>query len=94
MSIKKMPVRLCIGCQESHSKKEMVRIVRSPEGDFSLDATGKKSGRGAYICPTVSCLEEAIKYKRLDKSFKMSIDAAVYENLQKEFEEIARTKIN
>ena len=57
--VKKIPERLCVGCQEKHPKKELIRIVRSPEGEFSVDLTGKKSGRGAYICPKQECLEKA-----------------------------------
>ena len=79
--VKKIPERLCVGCQERHPKKELIRIVRSPEGEFSVDRTGKKSGRGAYICPRVECLEKARKGHRLERSFACAIDPAVYEAL-------------
>ena len=81
---RKVPQRLCLGCQESHPKKELLRIVRSKEGEFSVDRTGKKSGRGAYICPRVECLEKARKGHRLERSFACAIDPAVYEALAAE----------
>ena len=87
---KKMPVRRCVGCQEMKNKREMIRVIRMPEGEFLLDATGKKNGRGAYICPTRECLEKAVKNKGLERSFKQSIPAGVYEMLEKEMEEIDR----
>ena len=83
--MKKLPVRLCVGCQEPHTKREMIRIVKSPEVEFSVDATGKKSGRGAYICKKAECLEAAIRQHRLEKSFKCPIDNSVYEQLKEEF---------
>ncbi len=83
--MKKLPVRLCVGCQEPHNKRDMIRIVKSPEGVFSVDATGKKSGRGAYICRNIDCLNAAVKQHRLEKSFKCSIDNEVYEQLKEEF---------
>ena len=84
--VKKIPERLCVGCQERHPKKELIRIVRSPEGEFSVDLTGKKSGRGAYICPRVECLEKARKGHRLEHSFACAIDASVYDALAAELE--------
>ncbi len=78
---KKIPARLCLGCQQQHPKKELVRIVRSPEGEFSVDMTGKKAGRGAYICNNKECLEKAFKSHGLDRSFKSKIDKAVYDEL-------------
>ena len=83
--MKKLPVRLCVGCQEPHNKREMIRIVKSPEGEFSVDFTGKKSGRGAYICKNIECLNTAVKQGRLDKSFKCQIDYSVYEQLNEVF---------
>ena len=84
--VKKIPERLCVGCQERHPKKELIRIVRSPEGKFSVDLTGKKSGRGAYICPKAECLEKARKGHRLERSFECAIDAAVYDALADELQ--------
>ena len=68
------------------SKKEMIRVIRTSEGEFLLDATGKKNGRGAYICPSKNCLEKAVKNKGLERSFKQSIPREVYEALEKEME--------
>ena len=77
-------MRKCVGCQEMKSKKEMIRVIRTSEGEFLLDATGKKNGRGAYICPSKNCLEKAVKNKGLERSFKQSIPREVYEALEKE----------
>ena len=81
MQQKKTPMRRCVGCNESKPKKELVRIVRSPEGEISLDPTGKKSGRGAYVCRNRACIAEAQKRGRLEKAFSCRIDPAVYEQL-------------
>ena len=78
---KKIPVRRCVGCQEMKNKKEMIRVIRTKEGEFLLDATGKKNGRGAYICPSKECFQKAVKNKGLERSFKQSIPADVYEAL-------------
>ena len=85
--MKKIPLRQCVGCGEMKSKKEMMRVVKSAEGEISLDLTGKKNGRGAYLCSQKECLEKAGKNKGLERSFKMSIPAEVYESLRREFEE-------
>ena len=81
-----MPVRMCVGCQEMKNKKEMIRGIKTPEGTFMLDATGKKNGRGAYVCPSEECLQLARKNKGLERSFKQAIPAEVYESLEKEME--------
>ncbi len=81
---RKVPMRRCVGCQEMKSKKEMIRVIRTQEGEFSLDATGKKNGRGAYICPSGECLRKAVRNKGLERSFKQPIPAQVYEALEKE----------
>lgn len=88
MSLKtrKIPQRMCLGCQESHPKKELIRIVRSPEGEYSVDATGKKPGRGAYICPKQDCFDKARKSRGLERSFKNAIDPAVYEALAQQLQ--------
>lgn len=85
---KKVPMRKCVGCQEMKSKKEMLRIIRTQEGEFLLDATGKKNGRGAYICPSSECLSKAIRQKGLERSFKQAIPQEVYEMLEREMREI------
>ncbi len=80
--MKKVPERTCIGCGESKPKKELLRIVKDKENVISIDLTGKKNGRGAYICNNVECLEKAIKSNRLSKSFEQSIDKEIYEKLR------------
>lgn len=84
---KKIPLRQCIGCGEMKNKKEMMRVIKDANGDISLDVTGKKNGRGAYVCFNKECLNKAIKSKGLERSFKMSIDPSIYECLQKEYNE-------
>lgn len=84
MKTKKIPMRLCLGCNEMKPKKEMIRVVRSAEGEISLDLTGKKSGRGAYICKDVECFNKARKARRFEKSFSCRIDAEVYEVMENE----------
>lgn len=86
----KIPLRQCIGCREMKSKKEMIRVIRTSEGEIQLDATGKKNGRGAYICASKSCLEQAIKSRGLERSLKAAIPTEVYESLKKEFETIEK----
>lgn len=81
---KKIPMRKCVGCQEMKSKKEMIRVIKTPENAFMLDATGKKNGRGAYVCPNEECLKLARKNKGLERSFQQSIPEEVYEALEKE----------
>ena len=83
-SNKKVPMRKCVGCQEMKIKKEMIRVIRTAENEFVLDATGKKNGRGAYLCPDRECLKKAVKSRGLERSFKQAIPEAVYESLEKE----------
>ncbi len=85
---KKVPMRKCVGCQEMKSKKEMIRVLKTSEEEFVLDATGKKNGRGAYICPPKECFVKAVKSKGLERSFKHSIPKEVYEKLEKELDAI------
>ena len=84
---KKIPVRQCVGCGEMKNKKEMMRVLRTPEGETVLDKTGKKNGRGAYLCISKECLQKARKNKGLERSFKMAIPNEVYDSLEKEFDE-------
>jgi len=79
---RKIPMRMCLGCQEMKPKKEMIRIVKNNEGVISVDLSGKKPGRGAYLCKEVDCLNKAIKGKRLEKTFEMAISKEVYETLK------------
>ncbi len=84
MQTKKVPIRRCVGCGEGKPKKELVRVVKSPEGDISLDTTGRKPGRGAYLCPDPACLAKARKAKRLERAFEQPIPPDVYENLEEQ----------
>jgi len=84
---RKTPLRKCTGCQEMKNKKELIRVVNNEETGISLDFTGKKAGRGAYICPCDACLEKAVKSKGLERSFKCAVPKTVYESLR---EELAR----
>lgn len=81
---KKEPLRKCIGCGEMIAKKEMIRIIRTKEGDIKLDLTGKENGRGAYLHLNKECFEKAVKTKGLERSFKMPIHPSLYEKLEKE----------
>ncbi len=83
---KKVPMRKCVGCGEMKSKKEMIRVLKTLEEQFVLDATGKQNGRGAYICPAKECLNQAMKNKGLERSFKQAIPKEVYEQLEKELD--------
>jgi predicted RNA-binding protein YlxR (DUF448 family) len=84
MKTKKVPLRKCTGCQEMKNKKELIRIVRTNEGEISIDLTGRKAGRGAYICPNEECLSTAHKSKGLERSFKSPVPKEVYEALKGE----------
>lgn len=86
MHVKKTPLRKCTGCGEMKPKKELVRVVKSPEGEVSLDLTGRKPGRGAYVCPRVDCLRLARKARRVGKAFSCPIPAEVYDRMEEEFE--------
>lgn len=85
---KKIPMRKCVGCQEMRSKKEMLRVLKTLEGEFVLDATGRKNGRGAYLCFSKECLDKAIRNKGLERSFKQAIPQEVYENLEGELKKL------
>lgn len=85
--MKKIPMRQCVGCGKMKDKKEMMRVLKSAEGPIVLDMSGKKNGRGAYLCRTAECLQKARKNKGLERSFKMNIPQQVYEELEKEFVE-------
>lgn len=87
-SYKKIPMRKCIGCGQMKEKKEMIRILKTSEGETILDTTGKKNGRGAYLCMQKECFQKAQKTKGLERSFKMGIPLNVYESLEREFDRI------
>ena len=84
---KKIPMRQCVGCGEMKNKKDLMRVLKTAEDSIVLDMTGRKNGRGAYLCMDKECLAKARKNKGLERSFKMSIPKEVYENLEMEFEE-------
>lgn len=82
--MKKVPLRMCTGCGEMKPKKELIRVVKSPEGEISFDKTGRSPGRGAYVCPDAECLKKARKSKRIEKVFASAIPDEVYDALEKE----------
>jgi len=84
MKTKKTPMRMCVGCRESKDKRQLIRVVRGPEGDVSLDPTGKKAGRGAYVCRNTDCLTRAIRRRQLERQLEVSLTPEVQEALQKE----------
>ena len=85
---RKIPLRKCVGCGEMKPKKELIRVLRTEDGEFVLDISGKKNGRGAYICNSKECFGKEVKSKGLERSFKQAIPAEVYERLEKEMDEI------
>ena len=82
MKPKKIPMRMCVGCREMKEKKELIRVVRSPEGEVSLDPVGKKPGRGAYVCRSAECLKRAIRQKQLERQLEVQLTPEVVEQLQ------------
>ena len=89
MKPRKIPMRMCVGCREMKPKKELLRIVKKPDGQVQLDVTGKVSGRGAYVCPNPKCLEAAVKHKQLDRALETTLDEAVIFSLRKAMEEFS-----
>ena len=85
----KLPMRKCTGCGEMKTKKELLRVLKTPEDEIVIDTTGRKNGRGAYHCPSVDCLTKAVKNKGLERSLKVSVPETVYEELKKEMENLA-----
>lgn len=90
MTNKKIPMRKCVGCLEMKPKKELIRVVRTEENEFVLDATNRKNGRGAYLCPDHDCFQKAVKSKGLERSFKQAIPKEIYEKLEKEMDNIEK----
>jgi len=86
---KKIPMRQCLGCREHKPKKELIRVVRSPEGEVSLDFKGKLPGRGAYVCPQAACLAKARKSRALERAFDTALPPEVYEALEQQMEEVS-----
>lgn len=87
-TVKKKPLRQCLGCGQMRDKRELVRIIKTNEDEFILDATGKKNGRGAYVCPDSECIKKVIKTKALDRAFKMSVSGDVYSMLEGELKKL------
>ena len=87
MENKKVPLRQCIVCRQSKPKKELIRIVRTADNDFSVDKTGKLNGRGSYICNSEECINNLVKQKALNKAFKTNVDKEVYDKLKEQFVE-------
>ena len=87
MTQKKIPMRQCLGCREMKPKKELIRVVRSPEGQISLDFKGKANGRGAYLCPDQTCLKKAVKARAIERAFSAQIPKEVYDELERQMEE-------
>ena len=92
MKPKKIPMRMCVGCREMKPKKELLRVVRSPEGEVSFDLTGRKSGRGAYVCHSSECLQRAIKQKQLERAFEAPITDEVRDALAAQIAALPREK--
>ena len=88
MSVKKIPMRMCTACREMKPKRELIRVVKTPEGDIKLDLTGKLNGRGAYICKSSECLHKARKTGALQRAFSCEVSQEIYERLIKEFETV------
>ena len=86
----KTPLRQCTGCREMKSKKEMIRVLKTPEDEIVLDTTGRKNGRGAYVCPSIECLDKAIRNHGIERSLKTSVPEEVYEDLKKELSKIEK----
>lgn len=86
----KIPMRQCTGCREMKSKKEMIRVLKTPEDAIVLDTTGRQNGRGAYVCPSLECLEKAIRSHGIERSLKTTIPEEVYEDLKKELSKIEK----
>lgn len=82
MKTRKIPMRMCLGCQQMKPKKELLRIVRTPEGTVELDPTGKRNGRGAYLCPNLNCFQTAVKERRFRKAFGVDVDPEVFNHLE------------
>lgn len=84
--VRKIPQRMCVGCREMKNKRDLIRVVRTPEGNIEIDPGGKKSGRGAYLCPAVDCLNQAVKGKRLQKALEHEISSEILDIIRKQIE--------
>lgn len=88
MVAKKVPMRQCTGCREMRSKRDMIRVIKTAENEICIDATGRKNGRGAYICPNMDCLKQTMKNRGLERSLKTAIPETVYQQLEEEMSHI------
>ena len=88
MKPKKVPMRMCVGCREMKDKRELIRIVRTPEGETLMDPTGKKSGRGAYLCRKAECLKKAIRQKQLERQLQTSLTEETAQALEAELDRL------
>ena len=84
--VRKIPQRMCVGCREMKNKRDLIQVVRTPEGNIELDPTGKRSGRGAYLCPKIDCLNQAVKGKRLQKALEHDISNEILDIIRKQLE--------
>ncbi len=92
MAKRKVPIRTCLGCRTARPKKELMRVVRTPEEKIEIDPKGKRPGRGAYICPELDCLEQAVKRKQLERALKCSVPPALKEELERYLDEQPQTE--
>ncbi len=89
MKPKKIPMRMCVGCREMKEKRELIRVVRTPEGEVALDATGKRSGRGAYVCRQAECLRRSIRQKQLERQLEITLTPEITKALTDEMERLS-----
>ncbi len=92
MKPKKIPMRMCVGCREMKPKKELIRVVRAPDGSVSMDPVGKKPGRGAYVCRNAACLQRAIKQRQLERQLEVQLTEEVAAQLQQELDNLPLTQ--
>ncbi len=93
MKPKKIPMRMCVGCREMKEKRSLIRVVRGPDGNVFLDPTGKKSGRGAYVCRDTACLRRAIKQRQLERQLEVTLTEEVAEGLNRELEMLEKAPV-
>ena len=89
---KKVPMRQCVGCREMKAKRELIRVIKTSDTQVLVDATGKKNGRGAYLCPRRECLEKAVKNKGLERSLKTAVPKEIYQDFEKEMEQLGESR--
>ena len=92
MTNKKVPMRQCVGCREMKATRELIRVIKTSDNQVLVDATGKKNGRGAYLCPRRECLEKAVKNKGLERSLKTAVPKEIYQDFEKEMEQLGESR--